>query len=67
MRHQRARDPRSVTLLCPQCRSAKVVFEAGLITGQVYHCQSCGYVGSLILEIDTPDPNGPPPDSSALP
>ncbi|MGI0054855.1 MAG: hypothetical protein ACREB9_06730 [Thermoplasmata archaeon] len=62
MRHQRSRDPSEVTLLCPQCRSAKIVFEAGLITGQVYHCQNCDYVGSLILEIDTPKPGDPLPE-----
>jgi hypothetical protein len=33
------------------------VFEAGLITGQVYHCLNCDYVGSLVLEVDAPGPD----------
>ncbi len=60
MRHRRSRDPRDTVLLCPQCRSARLVYEAGLITGQVYRCQKCGYVGSFAIEMDTPDPNAPP-------
>ena len=65
MRHKRQSDPRQTTLLCPQCRSANIVFEAAYITGQVYRCQSCGYVGSFIIEIDTPKPGEPLPDDDA--
>ena len=25
-----------------------------MITGQVYHCLHCDYIGSLVLEIDVP-------------
>jgi transposase-like protein len=42
--------------ICPQCQSDRLIFEAGLITGQVYHCLQCNYIGSLILEIDAPEP-----------
>ena len=42
--------------ICPQCQSDRLIFEAGLITGQVYHCLQCNYVGSLVLEIDAPEP-----------
>jgi hypothetical protein len=61
MRHH-PRAERKPVLLCPQCRSAHVVYEAGLITGQVYHCLDCNYVGSFIIEVDEPDLNAPPAD-----
>ena len=51
---RRQREGRTV-LLCPQCRSSHVVYEAGLITGQVYHCLDCNYVGSFIIEMDEKD------------
>ncbi len=38
-----------------------------MITGQVYRCQSCGYVGSFVIEMDAPDPNGPAPDPKDAP
>lgn len=37
-------------LLCPQCLSSDLYYEAGMITGQKYHCKRCGYIGSLVLE-----------------
>lgn len=55
MRHHRPE--RKTVLICPQCRSSHVVYEAGLITGQVYHCLDCNYVGSFIIEEDEPDPS----------
>lgn len=49
------RRPRGKTVLvCPQCRAAKLVPEAGFITGQRYRCLACDYVGSLVLEEDLP-------------
>lgn len=42
-------------LLCPQCGSRDVHYELGGITGQVYRCKTCNYVGSLILEQDVED------------
>jgi predicted RNA-binding Zn-ribbon protein involved in translation (DUF1610 family) len=38
--------------LCPQCGSPRIVLIAGSILGQVYHCQKCDYVGSLVFETD---------------
>ncbi len=39
-------------LRCPQCNSARLVYEAAMITGQVYHCLDCDYVGSLVVETE---------------
>ncbi len=38
--------------MCPYCLSTKISYEAGMMTGQKYRCNKCGYVGSLILEKD---------------
>ena len=38
--------------VCPQCGSIKIYYEAGMVTGQKYHCKNCQYVGSLIFEKD---------------
>ncbi len=35
---------------CPECGSADVVYEAGMMLGQKYRCQKCGYIGSFVLE-----------------
>jgi len=51
------RPARKHILLCPQCQSDRLIYEAGLITGQVYHCLNCDYVGSLVLETDVPPEN----------
>jgi transposase-like protein len=49
------RRPRGKTVLrCPQCGSDRILFSSGMITGQVYHCLACDYVGSLVLETDVP-------------
>ena len=49
------RHPRGKKLLrCPSCLSDRVVMEVGFITGQKYRCETCGYVGPLILESDLP-------------
>jgi hypothetical protein len=48
------RPPRKTIQICPMCQSTQLQFAAGLITGQVYHCLKCDYVGSLVLEIDAP-------------
>lgn len=61
-RHPRRR-PRETVKKCPECGSMHVVFEAGLITGQRYHCLDCNYIGSFIVEEYLPDEKGsdPPP------
>jgi hypothetical protein len=49
------RRPRGKTVLrCPQCGSDRLVYNSAMITGQVYHCLACDYVGSLVLETDLP-------------
>jgi predicted RNA-binding Zn-ribbon protein involved in translation (DUF1610 family) len=37
-------------LVCPQCGSTDVFYEAGLVTGYKYHCKNCHYVGAFIIE-----------------
>jgi len=37
--------------VCPQCGSESIDFEIGFITGK-YKCNNCGYVGSVIFELD---------------
>ncbi|MGI0131474.1 MAG: hypothetical protein ACREDK_00010 [Thermoplasmata archaeon] len=51
-------------LRCPQCGSTKLEYASALITGQVYHCLACQYVGSLVLESDLTEDEArasPPP------
>jgi predicted RNA-binding Zn-ribbon protein involved in translation (DUF1610 family) len=55
------RKPRHRILRCPMCGSTQVQLSAGSITGQVYHCLACQYVGSLILEVDVGDTGTPLP------
>ncbi|MCI4331304.1 MAG: hypothetical protein L3K19_05600 [Thermoplasmata archaeon] len=50
MRHRKPRG--KPILVCPQCYSMRLIYDAGLITGQRYHCLRCDYVGSLVLEFD---------------
>ena len=42
-------------LQCPKCGSPDLYYEAGLITGQKYHCKKCNYVGSFVIERDIPE------------
>lgn len=37
-------------LHCPSCGSSDLVWEAGLILGQLYRCKDCGYIGPLAIE-----------------
>lgn len=39
-------------LTCPQCGSSDLYYENAMITGVVYHCKKCDYIGPLVLEID---------------
>ncbi|MDP8012172.1 MAG: hypothetical protein ACP5F1_04390 [Thermoplasmata archaeon] len=41
--------------ICPVCGSTDIYYEAGMITGEKYKCNNCGYVGSFILEIEEKD------------
>ena len=35
---------------CPDCGSNDLYYEGGLITGYIYHCVDCDYVGSFVIE-----------------
>jgi len=51
------RRPRAKSVrLCPQCGSDRLVYNSAMITGQVYHCLACDYIGSLVFETDEPPP-----------
>ena len=39
-------------LKCPMCGSNDLYFESGGITGYVYHCKNCDYVGAFVVEED---------------
>ena len=39
-------------LTCPQCGSSDLYYENAMITGVVYHCKKCDYVGPVVLERD---------------
>jgi len=41
--------------VCPMCGSLHLYYEAGMVTGQKYHCKRCGYIGSLVIETDEED------------
>jgi uncharacterized Zn finger protein len=41
--------------ICPVCGSTRIHYVAGMVTGEKYKCENCGYVGSLILEIEEED------------
>jgi transposase-like protein len=58
---RRRRVHRNRILRCPTCGSTRIVLSAGSITGQVYHCLDCHYMGSLIFETDVADDGTPLP------
>lgn len=47
--------PRGV-LTCPNCGSSDLYYEAGMITGQLYHCKRCDYIGPFVIERDVEQP-----------
>ena len=54
MRHRKRRG--KPVLKCPSCGSERIIYDAGLITGQRYHCLACDYVGAFVVEEDLPIP-----------
>lgn len=42
-------------LVCPHCGSADIYYENAMITGVVYHCKKCDYIGPVIFERDLTD------------
>jgi hypothetical protein len=39
-------------MLCPQCSSTKIITEMGGVTGELYHCLNCHYIGPVVIERD---------------
>jgi len=37
-------------LFCPECNSTDLYYEIGGITGFIYHCKRCDYIGALVIE-----------------
>jgi hypothetical protein len=37
-------------LFCPECNSTDMYYEMGGITGIIYHCKRCNYMGPLVIE-----------------
>ncbi len=46
---------RGRVLLCPECGSADLYYEAGLTTGYKYHCKRCNYIGAFVVEKEVED------------
>jgi transposase-like protein len=46
-------------LRCPSCGSTNIQLSAGMITGQVYHCLDCHYMGALVFETDVTEDGAP--------
>jgi len=36
---------------CPRCRSTRIFYDAGIITG-MYNCKKCGLISPMVLEED---------------
>ena len=47
---RRDKRKRMITQICPHCGGTELYYEGGLISGYVYHCKDCDYVGSFIIE-----------------
>ncbi|MDH7509275.1 MAG: hypothetical protein QHH00_07765 [Methanomassiliicoccales archaeon] len=39
-------------IVCPQCGSSDLYYEAGLMTGYKYHCKKCNYIGAFVIEVE---------------
>ncbi|MDW8360014.1 MAG: hypothetical protein RMK31_05455 [Candidatus Caldarchaeum sp.] len=44
-----------VVQVCPVCKKTDIDLHLGGYLGIVYRCGSCGYVGSLVVEMDVED------------
>jgi predicted RNA-binding Zn-ribbon protein involved in translation (DUF1610 family) len=55
---RRPRTGKSIKV-CPKCGSGQIVQASGSITGAVYQCRACQYLGALVLEIDVADDGTP--------
>ncbi len=44
---------KTVTILqCPQCKSSHIYYDLGGVTGRVYHCHNCDYIGPVVIELE---------------
>jgi hypothetical protein len=59
MARPRRTTPRKRILRCPTCGSTRIILSAAMITGQVYHCLACDYLGSLVLEVEVAEDGTP--------
>lgn len=67
-RQRRERAMRRVKVLtCPDCGSSDLYYETGLITGYKYHCKSCEYVGSFVIEKEVNEGETPPAPGEQAP
>ncbi len=41
-----------VLLQCPQCKSPHIFYDMGGMTGRVYHCHDCDYIGPVVIELE---------------
>jgi hypothetical protein len=41
-----------VFLQCPQCKSPNIFYDLGGMTGRVYHCHDCDYIGPVVIELE---------------
>ncbi len=39
-------------LQCPQCKSPNIFYDLGGMTGRVYHCHDCDYIGPVVIELE---------------
>lgn len=44
-----------VMYYCPKCKSPEIFPEVGGYIGSIFICKDCGYRGSFVLEVDSPD------------
>ena len=42
----------SKILVCPTCLGSRIDLYLGGYAGKIYRCLDCGYVGSIILEME---------------
>ena len=40
---------------CPKCKSQEIFPEVGGYVGSIFICKDCGYRGSFVLEVDSPE------------
>jgi predicted RNA-binding Zn-ribbon protein involved in translation (DUF1610 family) len=52
LKNSKYSSPRPV--FCPKCHSPKIKLKESYgILPQIYHCEKCGYEGSLVLELES--------------